>query len=108
MNADTGNYIWQAFNAINTPQGLIIAALIALITPRFALIALTAGVALIIDQFVTIAYDKIFNKSAEKILEKAIDKVLSTDATVLILRYVGFFVVIAAIYFVKSLVFRKK
>lgn len=106
MEQDAGAFLFDAFNTVNTIQGLIIGALIAMITPRFPLVFLTAGLALLIDQCVTIANNSFFDKSVEKVFEKAIEEVMSLDATVLILRYVGFVLVIGVVYTVKSLVLR--
>lgn len=103
MEQETWEYILDAFTMVNTIQGLVIAAIMALFTSRIGGVVVSAAFALIIDQFVTIAYSGFFDKSVGDIVGKMIEEATQLDAKVLIIRYVGFLIVITVFFLLKRI-----
>jgi len=95
----------QSFNAVNSVQGLVIALIAALAMRRYGGIVYFSIFAIIVDQFVTIAYAKqIWGKqTVADVLAEIVDSILELDATVVIIRLIGFMVVITLIYGIRSL-----
>jgi len=95
----------QSFDAINFAQGIVIALITALAMRRYGGIVYFSIFAIIIDQFVTIAYAKqIWGKqTVADVLAEIVDSILELDATVVIIRLIGFMVVITLIYGIRSL-----
>ncbi len=96
----------EAFDAVNSIQGIMIAFITMMVMGRYHHIVFFAAGALLIDQFVTLAFNNTWNTSIEDIAEQFWDKLLDLDATVVIIRFVGFLVVITAMYGVKRLFLR--
>ncbi len=97
--------ISQSFNAVNSVQGLVIAFIASLTMRRYGGIVYFSLFAIIVDQFVTIAYERQIwgGKSVADAVNEILDSILSLDATVVIIRFIGFMVVITVFYGLKSL-----
>ncbi len=106
MPESLSSLLAESFNAVNTVQGIFIAFMMVMVMGRYHHIVFFAGAAILIDQFVTLAFNNKWNTSIEDILEQFWDKLLDLDATVVIIRFVGFLVVITAMYGVKRLFLR--
>lgn len=98
----------QSFDAVNSVQGIVIALIASLAMKRYGGIVYFSIFAIIVDQFVTIAYAKqIWGKpSVADVMADIWDSILTLDATVVIIRFIGFMVIITLIYGIRSL-FRK-
>ncbi len=93
----------QSFNAVNSSVGLLISFLAAVTMTRYAHIVYYSALSLIIDQFVTIAYSRQWNTSVENVSSQIWNEILELDASVLVIRFIGFMVVISIFYAVKRL-----
>ncbi len=95
----------QSFNAVNSAQGIVIALIASLAMRRYGSIVSFSVFAIIVDQFVTIAYAKqIWGRpSVGDVLADIWDSILALDATVVIIRLIGFIVLITLIYGIRSL-----
>ncbi len=97
--------ISQSFSAVNSVQGLVIAFIASLTMRKYSSIVYLSLFAIIIDQFVTIAYERQIwgGKSVAEAMNEIVDSLSGLDATVVIIRFIGFMVVITAFYGLKSL-----
>ena len=93
----------QSFNAVNSTIGLLIAVFAAITMRRYGNIIYFSALSLIVDQFVGIAFKRQWDSSVENVSSQIWDEILSLDASVLVIRFIGFMLVITIVFSVKRL-----
>ena len=93
----------ESFNAVNTTIGLLISFVAAITMRRYSSIVFFSFIALFVDQFVAIAFGNRWGATVDEVTGQAIESLTSLDARILIVRFVGFMLVITVIYTIRSL-----
>lgn len=102
MSGSVVDLLRESFNAVNSVQGLIIAFLATLMMRRYASVVYFSVLAIIVDQFVTIAFDRNWGRSIESVADDLWNSIIGLDATVVIIRFIGFMVIITVLYGLRS------
>ncbi len=105
MPADLMQLIENSFNAVNILQALIIAFVAALLMSRYTSVVFFSVLAIVIDQFVTIAFEtETFwsDNTLGGVLEDLTGSFMALDATIVILRFIAYMVLITVIYATRS------
>ncbi len=92
----------QSFNAVNSTVGLLIAVFAAITMRRYGNIIYFSALALIVDQFVSIAFKHEW-ASVENVTSQIWNEILALDASVLVIRFIGFMLIITVIFTIKRL-----
>ena len=93
----------QAFGAVDLLQGLIIAFVAAITMSRYSQILYFAIIAIIVDQFVTLAFRGRSNDSVEDISTVLLENLREVEATNVILHFIFYLVMITLIYTLRQL-----
>ena len=102
------NLIQNSFNAVNIAQALIIGFVATMLMGRYSSIIYMSILALVVDQFVTIAFEReVFGKSIGEVGNEMLDGALNLQADQTVLRFVAYMVLISVIYALRSF-FRKR
>ena len=105
MPTDLMQLIENSFNAVNLLQAIIISFIAALLMSRYASVVFFSVLAIVIDQFVTIAFEtETFwsDNSVGGVLEDLTSSFMALDATIVILRFIAYLVLITIIYALRS------
>ncbi len=93
----------RSFDAVNLLQGLIISFVAAITMSRYAQIFYFSIIAIVVDQFFTLAFRGQADDSVKGISTVVWQKILELDATVVILHFIFYLVVITIMYSLKQL-----
>ena len=96
--------IRNSFGAVDILQATIISFGAAMLMSRYSSVIVMSIVALVIDQFVTIAFSRRIweDESVNAVVNDLWDSILALDANAVILRYVAYLVLISVIYALRS------
>ena len=96
--------IRNSFGAVDILQATLISFGAAMLMSRYASVIVMSLVALVIDQFVTIAFSRRIweDESIGAVANDLWESILALDANAVILRYVAYLVLISIIYALRS------
>ncbi len=106
MPQELSNLVSDSFDAVGTLQGVIISLIVAITMSRYGQIVYFSVIAIIADQFVTLAFGSTPAASIGGIFSEVWDSIPELDATAVIIRFIGYILVITIMYFLKQLFHR--
>ena len=100
--------IARAFTVVTTVQGVVIALFIAFLMTRYVRILYFALLAIVIDQFIAVLYAAYDGRDFDDLTELASRIAESLEFDVIVVRFVGYLVLVSAFFFAKNILFNRE
>ena len=97
----------RSFTLVTTAQGVLIALFVAFLMMRYTRILYFSFLAIIIDQFMAVLYMAYDGRKVDKLTKEASHILDSLEFDVIVVRFVGYLVLISVLFFAKNALFNR-
>ncbi len=97
----------RSFTLVTTAQGVLIALFVAFLMMRYTRILYFSFLAILIDQFVTVLYLAYEGRKVDKLTKEASNILDTLEFDVIVVRFVGYLVLISLLFFAKNALFNR-
>lgn len=95
----------RSFTLVTTLQGAVISLFVAFLMTRYTRILYFAFLAILIDQFLAVLYALYRGRDFDRLTKEATSIAESLEIDVIVIRFVGYLVLISLLFFAKNILF---
>ena len=97
----------RSFTLVTTLQGAVIALFVAFLMTRYTRILYFSFLAILIDQFLAVLHAAYRGRDFDQLAEQASSIAGSLEIDVIVVRFVGYLILISLFFFAKNILFNR-